>query len=78
MVTGRTNQTLAIIFAVSFLLDIYSAEINRDDVLFTESDGERRTQAAMKISQGKTRCSVFYIIYTFVEQDSETPRLRMV
>lgn len=50
-------------------LAMNTVEINRADVLFTESYGERRKQAAMEISPGKSRCSIYCIMYTFVKQD---------
>lgn len=47
-----------------------TVEINSADVLFIESYGERRKQAAMEISPGKSRCSIYFIVYIFVKQDT--------
>lgn len=70
MVMGSTNQTLAIFFHCTLSLAMNTVEINSADVLFTESYGERRKQAAMEISPGKSRCSIYFIMYTFVKQDT--------
>ncbi len=58
-----TNQTLAIFFHCVLSVAMNTVEINSADVLFTESYGERRRQAAMEISPGKSRCYLLYHVY---------------
>lgn len=67
---GSTNQTLAIFSPLYTFVGYEHSEINSSDVLFTESYGVRRKQVAMEISPGKSRCSIYFIMYTFVKQDS--------